>query len=364
MKIPLFAVRQTLEENLEKTVIGVLRSRQYLMGPALSKFESELRDYQNISHALGVANGTDALALCMLALGVSHGDRIMTVPNAGGYASFAANMIGAVPVLVDVDPASAQMDPVSLRAALRAVKPKAIVVTHLYGLAAPIADILTIADNEGIPVIEDVAQAMGTTIGDGKKAGAAGAIASFSFYPTKNLGAAGDAGAVTTNDGRLAERIRSLRQYGWEEKYRATLFAGRNSRMDELQAAILSARLPGLDAWNRERRAIWVQYREAAGKHLNMVGRNDESFTAHLCVALSRDRAAWQDKLQKLEISTAIHYPVMDHEQPAMRGIVETPVPLNGAQELTKAIFTLPCFPGMTDDEIEYVCAALKGGIG
>ncbi|HEY8964697.1 MAG TPA: DegT/DnrJ/EryC1/StrS family aminotransferase [Alphaproteobacteria bacterium] len=353
-------MRNTNDPTVEQAALTVLRGGQYLMGATLETFEARLAEYQNIPHVFGVANGTDALALSMLALGIETDDRVITVPNAGGYASFAARMIGAIPVLVDVDPVTQQMDPLSLQAALKSTKPKAIILTHLYGLAADTAEILKIAGD--IPVIEDVAQAMGTRTGT-TKAGSNGTIAAFSFYPTKNLGACGDAGAVCTQDATLANRIRALRQYGWAEKYHATFPYGRNSRMDNIQAAILTAKMSKLDVQNQERRGIWKRYKTATGNALQFIGRDDDGFTAHLCVVKADARDAWEKMLAAKGIATTIHYPVMDHEQKALQGIIETPVPLPNATHSKNMILTLPCFSGMTEDEIAYVCQALKEGI-
>jgi dTDP-4-amino-4,6-dideoxygalactose transaminase len=361
MRIPLFEIRDNpTRKNAENAALSVLRSGQYLMGPALKSFEDALAGYQDAAHAYGVANGTDALVIAMLALGIRKGDHIATVPNAGGYSSFAALMAGAVPVMVDIDPDTHQMDIASLTAVLAKTDIKAIVATHLYGMMAPIADIMAVAGNHRIPVIEDNAQAMGAAVGP-KKSGSSAAISAFSYYPTKNLGACGDAGAITTSDAQLAERVRMLRQYGWGEKYRADIPYGRNSRMDDIQAAILHAKMLELDADNTTRRKIWARYRDSA-KGLKFIGRDDPSFIAHLCVAQADDAPAWQAYLQRNGVATAVHYPVADFDQPALKGVVETPVPLSNAQNVKGRIFTLPCFPEMTDAEVTYVCDLLKTG--
>lgn len=360
MRIPLFEIRDNgLTADIETAALNVLRSGHYLMGPHLKEFENNLASYHSHTHAIGVANGTDALAIGMLALGLQQGDRVATVANAGSYTSFAANMIGAIPVLADIDPITHQMNASSLEKLISRTNVQAIVVTHLYGLMASIKDILNIASKHNIPIIEDVAQAMGAEL-DGKKAGSFGTLATFSFYPTKNLGACGDAGGIGTNDTKIADKVRALRQYGWVEKYCAKTPMGRNSRIDEMQAAILNIKIKKLNDWNIQRRAIWTRYRDAG---LTMIGRNDQSFIAHLCVAQSEKAAEWQKHLEHHGISTAIHYPVKDYEQPALQGIVETPVPLGVTKETAGKIFTLPCFPEMREEEITYICDVIKKGI-
>ena len=235
----------------------VLRSGHYVLGPWVNRFEQQFGQYCGVDHCVGVGNGTDALELGLRALGVSPGDTVAVAANAAMYGTTAVLATGAAPAFVDVDPATGLMRGSDLAAYARnKAPPAAVIVTHLYGRLAPIAELLDVARDLGVAVIEDCAQAHGCSGPDGRKAGAFGDLATFSFYPTKNLGAVGDGGAVVTSDSEIALRVRQLRQYGWSSKYTNTLRGGRNTRLDELQAAFLCRLLPRLDERNARRRAI------------------------------------------------------------------------------------------------------------
>ena len=240
----------------------VVDSGWYVLGPQVRDFEAAFARHVGVRHALGVANGTDALTLALRALGVQPGQPVVTVANAGCYASTALAQLGAQPLYVDVEPARLTMAPPALAAALAAHPVAAVIVTHLYGQMADMPRLAALCHAAKVPLIEDCAQAHGATL-NGRQAGAWGALACFSFYPTKNLGALGDGGAVLTDDQALAERLRALRQYGWTRKYEVTVAGGANSRLDELQAAVLLAKLPHLDAANAARRAIAARYSAA-----------------------------------------------------------------------------------------------------
>ena len=321
-----------------------------------NNFEDDFADYCGTAHAIGVGNGTDALELALLALDCGPGDEVITVANAGGYTTTACISVGATPVYVDINPDSLTMSPESLATAL-SNKTKAVVVTHLYGQLADMDGILATLSAKNIPVIEDCAQAHGATR-NGKRAGSLGALGTFSFYPTKNLGALGDGGAIVTSDSKLADRLSELRQYGWTSRYQATTPRGRNSRLDEIQAAVLRIKLRHLDAWNARRLEIAKRYAEVPG--VSIIGSQDESFVAHLCIARHEDRDATMKKLNVQGVDTAIHFPTLDCHQPAMKNLSWRAMPLDKSENAVTTIFSLPCFPELADKEVDYVCKALR----
>ena len=233
----------------------------FVHGPELAGFEAEFAAFLGLpaEQTLGVANGTDAIELALKAVGVRPGDRVATVANAGGYSSTAILAAGAAPIFVEIQPVSLLMDLNALAETLARDRPRAVAATHLYGRMLPMAAVRALADRHGAAVVEDVAQAHGA-VQDGRMAGTWGDAAAFSFYPTKNLGALGDGGAVATSTPALAAAVRELRQYGWSEKYRSARTGGRNSRLDEMQAAILRVFLPLLPGWNARRQALAQRY--------------------------------------------------------------------------------------------------------
>ena len=348
-----------LRERIDGAIDRVLSSGWFVLGPEHDAFEAELATFVGVEHAVLVANGTDALELAFAAVGVHEGDPIITVANAGGYSSVAARLLGAEPLYVDVDALTLQASPDAVRDAIATAEapPRAIVVTHLYGGMAPVAAIVDIAREHGIPVIEDTAQALGASR-DGRRAGSFGDIATTSFYPTKNLGALGDGGAVVTADPELAAKVRRMRQYGWEGKYNIAHPRGRNSRLDELQAAILRERLPELDAWNQRRRDIHQRYEAAVSPNARLVNTAGESFIGHLAVLEVDDRDGVRDRLLEQGIRTDVHYPIPDHRQPLIAQ--ERPRPsLPVTERAAGRILSLPLFPELRDDEIERICSAL-----
>ena len=307
-----------------------------------------------MDHCIGVANGTDALEIALRSLDVGPGARVLVVANAGHYSSTAVRAIGAVPEYVDIDPGTMTMSPLALSAALggRPVEalPAAVIVTHLYGQLADTDAIVAVASRSGIPVIEDCAQAHGA-VRAGARAGAFATIGCFSFYPTKNLGAIGDGGALVTNDAAVAARARSLRQYGWGEKYHVDLPAGRNSRLDEVQAAVLNDRLPYVDAWNEERRGIATAYTQALDARVFQLPiSTGADYVAHLFVVRVAHRDRFRQYLTTKGIDTEIHYPVPDHLQRAY----QTSIPTDGLPHTAAAcasVVSLPCYPGLSQDQ-------------
>ncbi len=351
--------RQTarLKADFDRVIGEVVTGGWYVLGPNVKAFETEFAQYCGVGHAIGVANGTDALELALRALTCGPGSEVATVANAGMYAAAAVMATGAKPVLVDIDE-TMTMSPQSLSSAIGPAT-RAVVVTHLYGQLADMDRLMQIAARHGVPVVEDCAQSHGAERA-GRKAGSFGAVGCFSFYPTKNLGALGDGGALTTSDDALADTIRSLRQYGWHKKYEANRPFGRNSRLDEIQAAVLRVKLAHLDEWNERRRAIMRQYHDAAKGALRVPRPIGKDHVAHLCVARTPHRESLRSVLEAHGIASDCHYPVPDHHQQALRGIVPADLVLAHTEAAAREILTVPCFPEMTEDEVTRVCAALK----
>jgi aminotransferase EvaB len=304
---------------------------------------------------VGVGNGTDALEIALRAVGVGSGSEVVTAGNSGGYGAAAARAIGAQVVVADVLPDTLLLDPESAAAACTA-RTAAVVVTHLYGRAADVP-----ALREALPahvrIVEDCAQAIGA--GGERRCGTVGDVGTFSFYPTKNLGALGDGGALSCAAPETAATIRSLSQYGWSERYLATLPGGRNSRLDELQAAALRVKLPHVDDWNARRRQIITAYAAAAqGTELLLPVPASED-VGHLAVGRHPRRREFIAQLSGLGVSAAVHYPVADHRQPGL----DARVGPTGAAEAERAcaeVVSLPCFAYLTDAEIDQVCAAIR----
>lgn len=348
-----------LHAALANAAREVIESGYYVLGPGVSAFESEFAGYCGVDHCIGVANGTDALEIALKSCGVQPGSRVAVVANAAMYGTTAVLACGATPVFVDIDPATHGMDPAALQAVLDSDRrPDAVVVTHLYGRLASIEAIATACTAAGVALIEDCAQAHGARLPDGRKAGSFGDAASFSFYPTKNLGALGDGGAVVARDASVAARIRQLRQYGWTSKYSNGLPGGRNSRLDELQARLLSLMLPSLDGWNDARRAIANRYSsEIQNPRIEVPAPAGNDCVAHLYVIRSSARATLQAHLATAGIQTDVHYPIPDHRQPCHAGAFDG-VHLPATECNATQVLTLPCFPEMTGAEVQAVIDA------
>lgn len=359
--IPLNDLRRdsdAIAPDLEVAMDRVLKSGWYVLGPENEQLEVELAEYLGVGHCITVANGTDALQLALTAVGVTTGDTVLTAANAGGYTSTAARAIGAVPVYADVDPSSMMLSVDTLEESLRALPepPAAVVITHLFGRAADMTAIMTWADRHQLPIVEDCAQSLGAKHND-RQTGSFGKVAITSFYPTKNLGALGDGGAVFTEDPGLAAKIRSLRQYGWTSKYRADVRHGRNSRMDELQAAIVRVKLPMLDVWNERRRWIHEQYEKVVTGNARLVNRSGPDFVAHLAVLEVDDREAVAACLAAAGVRTDVHYPVPDHRQPIAD---VSHVALPETERVASRVLSVPIFPALTQEEVERVTSALS----
>lgn len=331
----------------------VVKSGQYIHGPEHEAFEDEFADYLGVSHVAGCANGTDALELALRAVGVEKQNRVLTAANAGGYASTAIERIGAVPVYGDVSIETASISVEEVRRHVQTNSVNAVVVTHLYGLMGEVEEINYLCRSKGILLVEDCAQAPGAH--RGMMAGAYGDASAFSFYPTKNLGAVGDGGAVATQNPRVVERVRMLRQYGWLHKYSPIVSGGWNSRLDEIQAAVLRDRLPSLDRGNSLRRSTVIEYRASLrSKAGSFIASFDGDYVGHLAVVIAKDRKKFMDASERHGVGTAIHYPASDHTYRFGQANLEV------TDYLRDHVVTIPCFPEMTREEIRHVCAFLE----
>jgi dTDP-4-amino-4,6-dideoxygalactose transaminase len=351
-------------EEIVAAITSALDGGYYILGPEVRAFEAEFAAYNGVAHGVGVASGTDALQVALRALGVGPGDAVLTVSHTAVATVAAIEMTGATPVLVDVDEGRFTMSPQSVEATLGALagshRFKAMVPVHLYGQPADMDPLLEIARRHGLSVLEDCAQAHGASIGD-RKVGSLGDAAAFSFYPTKNLGAIGDGGAIVTDDAALVERVRQLREYGWKERY-VSSDAGVNSRLDELQAAILRVKLRYLDEENERRRKIAALYDAslAAISYVLPVEAEGTRHVYHQYVIRTPQRDRLRDFLGERGVNTLVHYPMAVHEQPAYQDrIAIAPGGLAVTERLCREIVSLPMHPALSDAEAEQVCEAL-----
>lgn len=360
------------EEEIRQAVARVLAGSSYILGPEVAAFEREFAAYLGARFSVGVASGTDALQLALLAGGISNGDGVITVSHTAVATVAAIESAGAAPILVDVDPVTQTLDPDRLEDAVNEcrksspeVRVKAVLPVHLYGHPADLPAIVDIASRHELLVIEDCAQSHGARIG-GIHTGKFGAASGFSFYPTKNLPALGDAGAVVTDEPALAARLRMLREYGWQERY-VSQMPGTNSRLDELQAAILRVRLRSLDAENERRREIAAIYGERL-RNFPLVlpaAREDVHHVYHQYVVQTESRDGLRELLNSRGIKTLIHYPVPVHLQPAYRRRVRIHRGgLGHTERLAARILSLPMHPFLTGEQVERVTAEIRRFFG
>jgi dTDP-4-amino-4,6-dideoxygalactose transaminase len=349
-------------QEVMDAVVRVLNSGWYILGGEVEAFENEFARQFNFGGAVGVANGTDAIALALRTIGVSRGDRVATVSHTAVATVAAIEMVGAVPVFVDVTSDTYTIDPTSLLRTIKAHAPiKAVIVVHLYGHPADTPAILQIANQFDVRVVEDCAQSHGAKINE-SFAGCMGDAATFSFYPTKNLGAFGDGGMVVASDVERVAQVRRLRQYGWGARYVSDV-AGVNSRLDELQAAILRVRLPYLNAGNQRRAAIAAAYdRGLAGIGLVLPARRTgATHVYHQYVVRNPDRDRFQARLKSKGIGTNIHYPVPVHRQPAYAGRCEIdPAGLDTTDAVAAQILSLPMYPELNDEMVAHIVATVR----
>ena len=360
------AQRQLIDEAIQR----VLSGGRYILGPEVAAFEKEFAAFVGASHALGVANGTDALALALRAAGVGPGDVVLTVSHTAVATTVAIRSIGASPLFVDVDPCHGLMDPAQLEQVLDKAKQtdtparysriRAIVPVHLYGRCADMPAICRIADAHGLLVVEDCAQAHGAVVG-GRPAGTWGSCSSFSFYPTKNLGAFGDAGAITTMDAELLERARLLREYGWQTRY-VSAIEGSNSRLDEIHAAVLRVKLTRLAEGNARRAELASIYRTRLHQPSVLIppASDPHQHVYHQFVLRSPARNELQRYLADQGIGTLVHYPCPVHLQPAYASLGFVPLPLPCTEAWSEQVLSLPMFPELDPVDAEWVADAVN----
>jgi dTDP-4-amino-4,6-dideoxygalactose transaminase len=336
-----------------RAIAGVFDRGIFLLGPETESFETEFASFVGTAHSVSVSSGTDAVALALRAAGVRAGDEVVTVSLTAVATAIAVEEVGAVPRFVDVDPVTRCMDAAALAAAI-GPRTAAVVPVHLHGFAAPMDEIMAIARRSNLLVVEDCAQAHGATY-RGRKLGTFGHAAAFSFYPTKNLGAPGDAGAVATNDAGIAARIRSMRVYGWDEQRNST-GPGSNRRIDEIHAAVLRVMLPRLDQHNADRCLLATEYRATlAGCALDLPP-DDPGAVYHQFAPASDDRDALRECLARAGIQTGIHYPLGAHQQPRFAaGAPSLPV----TERLVRRLFSLPIQPEVARGHVAKICAAI-----
>jgi len=350
------------EAELSRISRDVLASGHWISGPYNAAFCRDFAAATGVAHCVGVANGSDALEIALRCLVTDPARReVVTVANAGGYTTTACRLIGLIPVYVDIDEGS-QLIAIDDAVAAVGSATGAVVITHLYGGLVDVPALrvaLHAAGFGGVPIIEDCAQAHGLR-GCGAGAGAFGDLATFSFYPTKNLGALGDGGAIVTNSAALAAQVARLRMYGWDGKYNVAVSGGRNSRLDELQAAFLSMLLPHLDADNERRRAIIDAYATAAADSIELVS-SPHGTVGHLAVVLTGDRHRLAKHFNDRGIATDIHFPILDCDQTGWTGAEQRigPAGLDVSRKSVDRILSMPCFPELTDSEVAQVCDAL-----
>jgi dTDP-4-amino-4,6-dideoxygalactose transaminase len=363
--------------EIDAAIDKVLTNGRYILGPEVEAFEREFADYCGVKHAVGVGSGTEALHIALAAMGITNGDEVITTAHTAVATASAIRLCGATPIFVDIDPKTWTLDPRLIEEAITP-KTKAIVPVHIYGQPADLAPILEL----GVPVLEDCAQAHGAMYG-GRRVGSMGVLGAFSFYPTKNLGAIGDGGAVVTDSDELAHRMRLLREYGWAERYDSSS-DGWTSRLDELQAAILRVKLRHLDDDNARRRAIAKRYDEALGEQTGVSAphtaeqpgvsaphtaawcstdtpvcvpfvRDDVEHVYHLYVVTTDRRDELQQHLRERGIGALVHYPVAVHKQPAYA----TSDSLPNTERAARTVLSLPMYPELTADEQSQVIEAV-----
>lgn len=340
-------------EEIDSAIRRVLNSGHYILGPETQAFEEEFAEYTGVSYCSGVANGTDALHIALKACGVGDGDEVITVSHTAVATVAAISLAGATPVLADIDPVTYTIDLDSLESRINS-KTKAIIPVHLYGHPARMNEIMDLAVRRKLYVIEDCAQAHGATI-EGRKVGSFGDLACFSFYPTKNLGALGDGGAVVSNNSRLADQVRLIREYGWKQRFHSETI-GWNSRLDEIQAAVLRVKLKRLEDFNQARMEIAHDYSAALVHELLTlpVSSSECNHVYHLYVVRTESRDRLLQFLRDREIGAGIHYPLPVHLQKAYQvdGVV-----LPVTEQICTEILSLPIYPELASESAKVIAA-------
>jgi dTDP-4-amino-4,6-dideoxygalactose transaminase len=363
MTIPFLSFDYTnniIRSEMQAAFQEVFDSKWYILGNYTQQFEKEYASFNQIGHCVGVSNGLDALFLCLKVLGISEGDEVIVPSNTYIATLLAVSYVGAKPVLVEPNVDTMNIDPAKIEKAINA-KTKAIMPVHLYGQCCEMKEIMSVAQQYNLFVIEDNAQSQGSSHKD-QLAGSFGNINGTSFYPGKNLGALGDAGAVTTNDDSLAKRVMILRNYGSQKKYYNDVI-GHNMRLDELQSALLSVKLRYLQEWTKERQQIAHWYDESLNginKLILPVIADGATHVYHLYVVRTKLRNELQEYLHQKGIGTLIHYPIPPHLQQAYShlGFKEGDFPI--AEEIAKTCLSLPLWPGMKQEQVEFVCETIR----
>lgn len=367
MRVPLLDLtrqHRSLEVDLQAAIGEVLRDGHFIMGPNVRALESEIAAYTGVDHAAGVANGSDAIHLALLAAGVGPGDEVICPAFTFFATAGAVARAGATPVFADIDPDAYTVSPDDVARRIT-TRTRAIIPVHLYGHAAPMAEIMRMAGEHGLIVIEDTAQAIGATV-EGRKVASIGHLGTYSFFPSKNLGAYGDGGMVTTHDPDLAEKVRLLRVHGAQPRYYHRLL-GYNSRLDELQAAILRIKLNHLDGWNACRRSAAERYNEL----FHQAGMSDRvsipterpgcTHVYHQYTVRADRRDLLQKHLESHGIGTAVYYPLPLHLQPVFKELGYRPGDLPATETACGQVLSLPIFPELTAAEQEYVVSHIHG---
>jgi len=362
LSIPLINPRASYldcKEEIDAAIARVMESGRYILGQEVAAFEQEFAAYIGVQFGIGVGSGTEALHIALKACGIQPGDEVITVSHTAVATVAAIQLCGARPILIDIDPQTFVIDANRIERAITS-RTKVILPVHLYGNVADMQSIRSIADRHGLRIVEDCAQSHGATYG-GQKSGTLGNLAAFSFYPTKNLGAFGDAGMVVTNDPELSDLVRLLREYGWRQRYVSEI-PGLNSRLDELQAAILRVKLKYLDQWNEERRKkakIYTGMLSPLGIVCPSEGLGVKH-VYHLYVIRTRERDALQAFLKKKGIQTLIHYPVPIHLQKAYKDLGYRHGDLPLTEQCSLEILSLPFFPELKECEIGEVAESIR----
>lgn len=362
MNIPLvdlLAQYNSIKPEIDAAIADILARTQFIGGKDVAMFDEEFAEFSGVKHAIGVGNGTDAISLALKAVGVGAGDEVITVANTFIATAEAISAVGATPVFIDVDPVHYNMDPAALEDAITE-NTKAVIPVHLYGQPAPMDEICAIAQRRGLYVIEDCAQAHGSSYKD-RPVGSWGDMGTFSFYPGKNLGAYGDAGAFVTNNDDLAHLVSKYHDHGRTEKY-VHDFIGINSRLDSIQAAILRVKLARLRDWTEDRRRVASQYD-------NLLSSNEAVQTPkeipnghhvyHLYVIQTDERDRLQDRLKERGVASGIHYPVPLHVQPAYAHLGYQKGQFPVAEALADRILSLPMYPELAEEQVEYVAQSM-----
>jgi dTDP-4-amino-4,6-dideoxygalactose transaminase len=357
VRVPFLSLKPGEDADAVRSAVNrVIDRGWFILGPELEAFEAEFAAASGAAHAIGVNTGTDAIALLLRAMGIGPGDEVITAPLSAAYTALAVMMAGARPVFADIDPERHTIDAAAVEAAIT-VRTAAVMPVHLYGQSADMRALAAIASQHGLALVEDAAQAHLATC-EGRPVGSFGAGAAFSFYPTKNLGALGDAGAITTSDAALAERLRRLRNGGQRVTYQHEEF-GVNSRLDEMQAAILRERLQRLPAWTAQRRAIAAHYRtHLAGAPVHVPREFDAGHVYHLFVVRTPERDAFRAHMEAQGVQTLVHYPKALTRQPAL--LSEAPVACPEAERAANEVCSLPLYPSLPLDDVEIVAGAVQ----